>query len=186
MGDSYGDPQKGRNFNGPREGSRGGFRGGRGPNNRDQGGFRIRLSDNEMNAARRIQETFNLRSTVAVLGFAVRTLGQLVEEGKLEELIEQYRSEGPKGSGNQSFQRHNNGIHKGEKVLGTKPNPFARPDKPLPQEPSPTDDEESQKSEESEESEVINTSEDKTEEDPIDESIDQKINENDETNSNEK
>jgi len=36
---------------------------------RDGGGFRIRLSDNEMKAVKSIQETFQLRSTVAVLGF---------------------------------------------------------------------------------------------------------------------
>ena len=32
------------------------------------GGFRIRLSDNELQAARTLQEAFQLRSTVAVLG----------------------------------------------------------------------------------------------------------------------
>ena len=37
--------------------------------NRDGGGFRIRLSDNEMKAVKAIQETFQLKSTVAVLGF---------------------------------------------------------------------------------------------------------------------
>ena len=42
-----------------------------------------------MRAARSLQEAFDLRSTVAVLGFAVRTLGQMLEEGKLEELIAQ-------------------------------------------------------------------------------------------------
>ena len=35
--------------------------------NRDGGGFRIRLSDNEMKAVRSIQEAFQLKSTVAVL-----------------------------------------------------------------------------------------------------------------------
>ena len=35
--------------------------------NREPGGFRIRLSDNEMQAARALQEALGLRSTVAVL-----------------------------------------------------------------------------------------------------------------------
>ena len=85
MSESYGDPQKGRNRGGPREG--------RGSGNREGGGFRIRLSDNEMRASRAIQEAFNLRSTVAVLGFALRTLGQMLEDGKLDSLISEYRSQ---------------------------------------------------------------------------------------------
>ena len=44
------------------EGRQGGNRQG---GNREPGGFRIRLSDNEMRAARTVQETFQLRSTVA-------------------------------------------------------------------------------------------------------------------------
>ena len=42
-----------------------------------------------MRSARALQEAFNLRSTVAVLGFAVRSLGQMLEDGQLEALIEQ-------------------------------------------------------------------------------------------------
>lgn len=65
-----------------------------------EGGFRIRLSDNEMRSARALQEAFGLRSTVAVLGFALRTLGQQLEEGKLEELVSQHRSQmGSRGAG---------------------------------------------------------------------------------------
>ncbi|MFM9103135.1 MAG: hypothetical protein ACKOPS_18105 [Cyanobium sp.] len=67
--------------------------GARGGGNREPGGFRIRLSDNEMRSARALQEAFRLRSTVAVLGFCVRTLGQMLEEGKLDELVEQQRSQ---------------------------------------------------------------------------------------------
>ncbi|MGA1304746.1 MAG: hypothetical protein ACO3ZD_11960 [Cyanobium sp.] len=59
-----------------------------------EGGFRIRLSDNEMRSARALQEAFGLRSTVAVLGFALRTLGQQLEEGKLDELAAQHRAQG--------------------------------------------------------------------------------------------
>ena len=50
---------------------------------RDGGGFRIRLSDNEMKAVKSIQETFQLRSTVAVLGFSVRTLSEMIKDEKL-------------------------------------------------------------------------------------------------------
>ena len=69
-------------------------RGERSPGPRE-GGFRIRLSDNEMRSARALQEAFGLRSTVAVLGFALRALGQQLEEGKLAELVEQNRSQAP-------------------------------------------------------------------------------------------
>ena len=84
MSDSYSDPQQqGRQTEGGRGEGRGGQRGGRG-GNREGGGFRIRLSDNEMRSARALQEAFNLRSTVAVLGFALRTLGQMLEDGQLD------------------------------------------------------------------------------------------------------
>ena len=55
---------------------------------RDGGGFRIRLSDNEMKAVKSIQETFQLRSTVAVLGFSVRTLSEMIKDEKLIESIQ--------------------------------------------------------------------------------------------------
>ncbi len=144
MGDSYGDPQQNtRNFESNRDSSRGGFRtgrgsGGRGPGGREGGGFRIRLSDNEMRSARSLQEAFNLRSTVAVLGFSVRTLAQMLEEGKLDELIAQSRtqgspganrrSEGRQGSRRNRFNEDNQTTNRGE----AKPNPFARPEKPQP------------------------------------------------------
>ena len=76
---------------GGRDGQRSCNRGG----GREGGGFRIRLSDNEMRSARALQEAFNLRSTVAVLGFAVRSLGQMLEDGQLDALIEQQRSTCP-------------------------------------------------------------------------------------------
>ena len=78
MSDSYSDPQQqGGQVDGGRDGQR--SRGNRG-GGREGGGFRIRLSDNEMRSARALQEAFNLRSTVAVLGFAVRSLGQMLED----------------------------------------------------------------------------------------------------------
>ena len=57
---------------------------------KDGGGFRIRLSDNEMNAVKSIQEAFQLRSTVAVLGFSVRTLSEMIKDEKLIESIKEY------------------------------------------------------------------------------------------------
>ena len=80
MSDSYSDPQQqAGQGDGGRDGqrSRGNRGGGREGGGREGGGFRIRLSDNEMRSARALQEAFNLRSTVAVLGFAVRSLGQM-------------------------------------------------------------------------------------------------------------
>ena len=57
---------------------------------RDGGGFRIRLSDNEMKAVKSIQETFQLRSTIAVLGFSIRTLSEMIKDEKLIESIKEY------------------------------------------------------------------------------------------------
>ena len=72
-----GRSQGGRSEGGRREGGR------RSGDQRDSGGggFRIRLSDNELQAARTLQEAFQLRSTVAVLGFSLRTMAQLLEQG---------------------------------------------------------------------------------------------------------
>ncbi len=120
------------------DGSRDGGRGGRGAGNREGGGFRIRLSDNEMRSARALQEAFNLRSTVAVLGFAVRTLGQMLEEGTLETLVSEYKEQN-----NQRGNRRNDGDystrrgrHGNQNQSFTKaeprPDPFARPEKPKP------------------------------------------------------
>ena len=53
------------NFENNRSNSRNRFGG-----NKENSGFRIRLSENEMKAARVIQDKFQLKSTVAVLGFA--------------------------------------------------------------------------------------------------------------------
>ena len=131
MGDSYGDPQRTRRYEGGRDAGRTSFKNGRGGNNREGGGFRIRLSDNEMRSAKIIQEAFNLRSTVAVLGFALRTLGQLIEQGKIDDLIDQYRSQSPK----ENFSRNQAAKGSGRDEFNThsKPNPFARPVKPEPE-----------------------------------------------------
>ena len=101
--------------------------GGRPGGSREPGGFRIRLSDNEMRAAQALQEAFRLRSTVAVLGFSVRALGQMLDEGKLQDLIAQQRSQPdsrpPRGE---------------DRERGPRPerkarvDPFARPSRPAP------------------------------------------------------
>lgn len=105
--------------------------GGRPGGNREGGGFRIRLSDNEMRAARALQEAFRLRSTVAVLGFAVRTLAQLLEEGKLDELVAQQQSQ-PAREGRGAPRSRRDGDSRGARGAerGARIDPFARPAKP--------------------------------------------------------
>ena len=139
MTDSYSDPQRQeRHGDGHREGGKGEFRGGRGSGNRDAGGFRIRLSDNEMRSARALQEAFQLRSTVAVLGFALRALGQMLEDGQLDELIAKERSKAPRTDrrredGNQRNRSDRSNPERQSTNRGAKPDPFARPAKPQPQ-----------------------------------------------------
>ncbi len=96
-----------------------------------------------MRSAKIIQEAFNLRSTVAVLGFALRTIGQMIEEGKLDELIKLHRSQSPR----ENFARNKSG-RGGKEIEGnysqnSKPNPFARPTKPEPESEKITSSEES-------------------------------------------
>ena len=88
---------------------------------RDGGGFRIRLSDNEMKAVKSIQETFQLRSTVAVLGFSVRTLSEMIKDEKLIESISEYA----KNNKNSSPNRQSQNTY--EEKTKTTPDPFARP-----------------------------------------------------------
>ena len=135
MSDSYSDPQQqAGQGDGGRDGqrSRGNRSGGR-----EVGGFRIRLSDNEMRSARALQEAFNLRSTVAVLGFAVRSLGQMLEDGQLDALIEQQRNQPDRGGRRDGGGRKGGG--RGRRFdderggRGSRPNPFARPAKPQPE-----------------------------------------------------
>ena len=111
----------------------GGSRGSRNSGNREGGGFRIRLSDHEMRAVRALQEAFNLRSTVAVLGFAVRTLAQMLEDGQLTELVAQQRAQ---GGGRRSEDGRGQG-NRGERNRTPRPDPFARPAKPQPPAPEP-------------------------------------------------
>ena len=88
---------------------------------RDGGGFRIRLSDNEMKAVKTIQETFQLRSTVAVLGFSVRTLSDMIKDDKLIESIKEYAKNNKNSSPNRQSQ--NPYVEKKK----TAPDHFARP-----------------------------------------------------------
>ncbi|MCP9884001.1 hypothetical protein KBY97_02505 [Synechococcus sp. ATX 2A4] len=61
--------------------------------NRDSGGLRIRLSENEQRAAKVVQEAFQLRSTIAALGFSIRTVAQLLEQGALDALVAEMRAQ---------------------------------------------------------------------------------------------
>ena len=88
---------------------------------RDGGGFRIRLSDNEMKAVKSIQETFQLSSTVAVLGFSVRTLSEMIKDEKLIESITEYAKNNKNSSSNRQSRSPN------EEKTKITPNPFARP-----------------------------------------------------------
>ena len=88
---------------------------------RDGGGFRIRLSDNEMKAVKSIQEKFQLRSTVAVLGFSVRTLSEMIKDEKLIESITTYAKNNKNSSPIRQSQNNE------ENKTKTTPDPFARP-----------------------------------------------------------
>ena len=114
--------------------------------NREPGGFRIRLSDNEMRAARAVQEAFQLRSTVAALGFSIRTVAQMLEDGQLDALVSQLRSQAapqrhsagggrPEGRGRAG---RDGGQGGGGQDRAPRANPFARPSKPPAPVPAPT------------------------------------------------
>lgn len=111
--------------------SQGGSRGGQRPaGGREPGGFRIRLSDNEMRAARAVQEAFRLRSTVAALGFSIRTVAQLLEEGKLDELLAEQRAQaGPRPE--RGGERRGAG-GRSDRPSAPRIDPFARPSRPTP------------------------------------------------------
>ena len=90
---------------------------------RETGGFRIRLSDNEMKSVKTIQEIFQLKSTVAVLGFSVRTFSELIKNENLKEEIIKIAK-----SNKNSFQKENHFEKKESSSINTA-NPFARPEK---------------------------------------------------------
>ena len=76
-----------------------------------------------MKAVKSIQETFQLRSTVAVLGFSVRTLSEMIKDEKLIESIKEYA----KNNKNSSLNRQSHNTY--EEKTKTAPDPFARPEK---------------------------------------------------------
>ena len=104
------------NFENNRSHSRNRFGG-----NKENSGFRIRLSENEIQAAKVIQEKFQLKSTVAVLGFAVRTLSDLVKNEALKDTLNKYVIESKRFSSNSKFK-----VSESEEK-GSSPDPFARP-----------------------------------------------------------
>ena len=138
---SYGTPSGER-----REGRDNAGRGGRQAGPREPGGLRIRLSDNEMKAARALQEAFGLRSPVAVLGFALRTLAQQLEDGQLDALVAQQRQEGAgrarprtdEAGGDRRERRDR--VDRGGQSRQVRIDPFARPSKPPAPEPAPAAD----------------------------------------------
>ena len=96
---------------------------GRYSSKRESGGFRIRLSDNEMKSVKSIQDAFQLKSTVAVLGFSVRTLSELIKNENLkEEIIKIAKS-------NKNSSQKENHFEKKETSSINAANPFARPEK---------------------------------------------------------
>ena len=127
-----------RGERGPREGGNreGGNREG---GNRDAGGFRIRLSDNEMRSARAVQEAFGLRSTVAALGLSIRTVARLLEEGKLDDVVAQHRANAGSrpGGGGDGGDRRGPRPERGERPANNRPNPVARPARPAAPAPEP-------------------------------------------------
>ena len=110
--------------------------------NRDGGGFRIRLSDNEMKAVRSIQEAFQLKSTVAVLGFSVRTLSEMIEDKDLMESITKF------AKNNKNTPSSSRTVVFEDKSKNVVPDPFARPVKNTPIEEIKLDKEETNEKEE--------------------------------------
>ena len=104
------------NFENNRSNSRNRFGG-----NKEHSGFRIRLSENEMKAAKVIQDKFQLKSTVAVLGFAVRTLSDLVKNEELKDTLNKYVIENKRFSSNSNLK-----VSELEEKASS-PDPFARP-----------------------------------------------------------
>jgi len=96
--------------------------------NRDGGGFRIRLSDNEMRSVKAIQEAFQLKSTVAVLGFSVRTLSEMIEDKDLMESITKF------AKNNKNTSSPTKAVTYENKSKSVAPDPFARPVKNIPSE----------------------------------------------------
>ena len=136
-------PSYGTHAGDNREGRENPGRGVRQTGPKEPGGLRIRLSDNEMKAARALQEAFGLRSPVAVLGFALRTLAQQLEAGQLDALVAQQRGEGagrtrPRGEeGTGERRERSDRGDRGGQVRQVRVDPFARPSRPAAPAPTP-------------------------------------------------
>ena len=124
---NYGNNSGQENYRSRSENNRPNFRN-RSGGNREGGGFRIRLSDNEMIAVRSIQQAFQLKSTVAVLGFSVRTLSEMIEDKDLMESITKFAKNNKNTSSPMKAEVSEN------KSKNLKPDPFARPVKNTPSE----------------------------------------------------
>ena len=122
---NYDNHQNRENFKGRINNDRSNYIGRTG-GNRDNSGFRIRLSDNEMKAVRSIQEAFQLKSTVAVLGFSVRTLSEMIKDESLIDSITKY------AKNNKNSTQINKSAFSTNKNKSAEPDPFARPSKKSP------------------------------------------------------
>ena len=122
---NYGNNSGQENYRNRNNNARPDFRN-RSGGNRDGGGFRIRLSDNEMRAVKSIQEAFQLKSTVAVLGFSVRTLSEMIEDKDFMEKIAKF------AENNKNISSPSKAIDYENKSKKVAPDPFARPVKNIP------------------------------------------------------
>ena len=81
-----------------------------------------------MKAVRSIQEAFQLKSTVAVLGFSVRTLSEMIEDKDLMELVTKF------AKNNKNTSSPSKAVVSENKSKKLEPDPFARPVKKNPSE----------------------------------------------------
>ena len=89
-----------------------------------EGSLRIRLSDNELRAAQLIQERFQLRSTVAVLGFCLRAMDHMLAQGQVSE--ESLAGQLPQHTGPSRRKGEQKSANQAPAV---RPDPLARPAK---------------------------------------------------------
>ena len=81
-----------------------------------------------MRAVKSIQEAFQLKSTVAVLGFSVRTLSEMIEDKDLMETITKF------AKNNKNSSSPSKSVASQNKSKSAAPDPFARPVKNPPSE----------------------------------------------------
>ena len=95
-----------------------------------------------MKAVRSIQESFQLKSTVAVLGFSVRTLSEMIEDKDLMESITKF------AKNNKNTSTPSRVVVSEKKSKTVAPAPFARPVKNTPSEQTKPNKEEIKKEQE--------------------------------------